>query len=91
MQIDLTSSFGLCHVNIASLNLHIDDFKLILSRLKFNFDIIGISGHKIRKDILPSNIVSIPGNEEFIFEPIETTHGCTGFYIKDNIDYITVA
>ena len=85
----MVSGFCLFHVNIASLNLHIDDFKLILSRLNFNFDIIGISEHTIRNDILPSNNISIPGYEEFIFEPIESTHGCTGFYIEDNIDYIT--
>ena len=30
MKIDLPSSFGLFHANIASLNLHIDDLKLIL-------------------------------------------------------------
>ena len=89
MKIDLPSSFGLFHANIASLNLHIDDLKLILSRLNFKFDIIGISEHKIRKDTLPSNNISIPGYEEFIFEPTETTHGGTGFYIKDNIDYKT--
>ena len=89
MKIDVPSCFGLFHANIASLNLHIDDLKLILSRLSFKFNIIGISEHKIRKDTLPSSNISIPGYEEFIFEPTETTHGGTGFYIKDNIDYIT--
>ena len=28
----------------------------------------------------------LPEYHEFIFEPTETTHGGTGFYIKDNID-----
>ena len=60
-----------------------------MTSLNFNFHIIGISEHKIRKDTLPSNNISIPGYEEFIFETIETTYGGTGFYIKDNIDYIT--
>ena len=89
MKIDIPSCFGLFHANIASLNLHIDDLKLILSRLSFKFNIIGISEHKIRKDTLPSSNISIPGYEEFIFEPTETTLGDTGFYIKGNIDYIT--
>ena len=77
------------HANIASLNLHIGDLRLILSNLKYNFDVIGISEHKIRKDTLPSNNISIPGYDNFIFEPTETTHGGTGFYIKDSIDYIS--
>ena len=89
MKIDLPSSFGLFYANIASLNLHIDDLKLILSKLNFKFDIIGISGHKIRKYTLPSNNISIPGYDEFIFEPTETTYGGTRFYIKNNIDYIS--
>ena len=44
---DIKSCFGLMHVNIASLDAHIDDLKTVLSRLKFDFDIIGISEHKI--------------------------------------------
>ena len=34
----------------------------------------------------PCNI-DIPGYNEFIFEPTETTHGGTGFYIKGNLDF----
>ena len=81
MKIDLPSSFGLFHANIASLNFHIGVLKLILSKRN------GISEHKIRKYALPSN--NIPGYDEFIFEPTETTHGGTGFYIKNNTDYIS--
>ena len=78
-KIDLPSSFGLFHVNIASLDKHIDDLKLVLSLLKYKFDIIGISEHKIVKDTSPSNNIKISGFHEFIFEPTETTHGGTGF------------
>ena len=85
---DMPSSFGLFHVNIASLNKHIDDLKLILTQLNYNFDIIGITEHKILKDTLPSNNIKIPGYDDFIFEPTETNFGGTGFYIKDNLDCI---
>ena len=88
LKVDLPSSFGMFHANIASLNKHIDDLKFILTKLNYNFDIIGISEHKIQKGISPSNNISIPGYDQFIFEPTETTHGGTGFYIRDNIDYI---
>ena len=87
-KIDIPSSFGLFHANIASLNLHIDDLKHISSLLNYKFDIIGISEHKIRKDSPPSNIIFIPGYNEFFYEPTETTHGSDGFYIKDNLDHI---
>ena len=87
MKPDLPSSFGLMHTNIASLNNHIDDLRFFLSRLKFNFDIIGISEHKIVKDTPISNNITIPGYEDFIFEPTESNFGGTGFYIKQNIVY----
>ena len=82
---DLPSSFGLFHVNIASLNAHIDDLKLILSLLNYKFDVIGISEHKIKKHDDPLANIDIPGYHSFLFEPTETTHGGTGFYLKDNI------
>ena len=88
IKFDKSSSFGLFHVNIASLNKHFDDLHKLLSRLKFDFDVIGISEHKIGKDSEPTNNISLPGYDEFIFEPTETTHGGTGFYIKNGLDYI---
>ena len=36
---DKTSSFGLMHVNIASLDAHIDDLRTALGRLKYSFDV----------------------------------------------------
>ena len=88
LKLDKPSSFGLFHVNIASLEKHFDDLNFVLSKLNHKFDIIGISEHKIRKGTSPSTNINIKGYNEFIFEPTETTHGGTGFYIKDNIDYV---
>ena len=71
-KIDKSSSFGLLHINIASLNKHIDDLKLILSMFTHEIDVIGISEHKIQKvNEKPS------GYHEFLFQPTETTHGGT--------------
>ena len=83
---DMPSSVGLFHVNIASLNKHIDDLHLILSLLDIKFDIIALSEHKIADE--PSKNIDIPGYQKFIFEPTQSTHGGTGFYIKNNINAI---
>ena len=56
--------------------------------MKYNFDVIGISEHKITKEKLPSNNITLPGYEEFIYEPTGTTHGGAGFYIKTGLDYV---
>ena len=85
---DKSSSFGLFHANIASLNAHIDDLRDLLSRLDFTFDVIGLSEHKIRKDKNPSNNIDILGYNEFIFEPSGTAFGGTGFYIHEKHDFI---
>ena len=89
LEIEVSSSFNLCHVNIASLDNHIGDLRIVLSRLKHKFDIIGISEHKINSS--PSNNIDLIGYNEFIFEPTETTHGAHGgtvFLIKENINFI---
>ena len=85
---DKTSNFGLLHVNIASLDAHIDDLRSVLGRLKFSFDVIGISEHKIQKGSAPSNNIDITGYDEFKFEPTETSFGGTGFYVKSDLDYV---
>ena len=83
MKLDLPSSFGLFHALFHALNAHIDDLKSVLARLNFNFDIIGISEHKILKDTSPSNNINISGYKEFTYEPTETDFGGTEFYIKE--------
>ena len=55
------------------------------------FDIIGISEHKIRKGSTSKYNIDIPGYQSFIFQPIESSHGGTGFYLKNNINNIDLA
>ena len=88
LKIDLPSSFGLFHVNIASLDKHIGDLNETLSLLKYNFDIIGITEHKIRIDMEPSQNIKIPGYDDFIFVRTATDFGGTVFFIKEGLDYI---
>ena len=86
MKNESSTTLGLIHTNLASIQKNFDDLKLVLSLLKFDFHVIGISEHKIHKngsnDI--SNI-SLPGYYEFEFDPTETSHGGTGFFIKESL------
>ena len=50
------ASFNLIHTNLASIAKHHDDLQLTLSLLKTKFDVIGITEHKIKKDMQISNI-----------------------------------
>ena len=40
-----TTNLSIAHLNIASLDLHIDDLRLTISRLKHKFNVLGISEH----------------------------------------------
>ena len=43
------SNFGMIHINIASLSLHIDDLKMFLDLLDHPWDVIGVSETKLRE------------------------------------------
>ena len=85
---DPQSTLGICHTNIASLSKHIDELKITLAQLKYKPQIIGISEHKIRKDYEPTTNIEIEGYRPFIYDPTETTHGGTGFYLSNSMNFI---
>ena len=78
------SSLSLIHTNLASIGKHFDGLNLILSLLKFDFRTIGISKHKSHK----TNFNSIRNIEFVGFDNTETSHGNTGFYIKETLVYV---
>ena len=55
------SSIRINHTNLASLYEYHEDLEIVLSVLKFDFNIIGTSAHKIR-DIAPVANIDILGN-----------------------------
>ena len=87
---DPISSLGLIHTNLASIGKHFDDLNLVISLLKFDFHIIGISEHKIQKENDDNSFsnINLEGYHPFVFDPTETSHGGTGFYIKDSLVYV---
>ena len=87
---DPISSLGLIHTNLASIGKHFDDLNLVISLLKFDFHIIGISEHKIQKENDDNSFsnINLEGYHPFVFDPTETSHGGTGIYIKDSLVYV---
>ena len=51
------------------------------------FDLIGITEHKIKKDIEPLKNIDLDGYSPFLYQPTDTTHGGAGFYINHNLDF----
>ena len=81
------SSLGILHTNLASLYKY-HDLEQILSLMKIDFQIIGITEHKI-KDSTPISNVKLAGYHEFIYTPTQTSHGGSGFYIRDSLAFKT--
>ena len=73
--------FGILHLNIASLNKHVDGLSNLISLMKLNFPIIDLSEHKIGLNT-PINNISLPGYA-FCFDETKSNHGGTGFFINE--------
>ena len=87
IKLNSEASLNLCHVNIASLSKHFEDLHLTLASLRIKFDIIGISEHKINSNSSTLNL-DIEGYKPFLYDSSVTSHGGTGFYIRNSINFI---
>ena len=83
---DSQSSIGFLHTNLASISKHYDDLFITLSQLKYEFDVIAITEHKITESG-PTVNIELPGYHEFIFDSSLTRNGGTGFYLKKSLAY----
>ena len=63
-----------------------DDLEQILSLMKIDFPIIGITEHKI-KEWTPISNIKLAGRHDFIYTPTQTSHGGSGFYIRDTLAF----
>ena len=57
-----------------------------ISLIKFDFQIIGITEHKI-SDLTSFSNISISDYHNFVDTPTKFTHGGTGFYVKNNVNF----
>ena len=80
-------SLSVFHLNIHSIEAHIDDLRIILSMLGFKFDFICISESKIVKDIKPRVDINIEGYQPPEGTPTVGTKGGVLIYAKNGIDF----
>ena len=80
------STFSIFHLNIASLQYHIDDLKTLLNMLEHNFDIIAISETKIQTNVPPTIDISIP-SYDYEHTSTEANKGGTLIYISNKHNY----
>ena len=76
---------SMAHLNIASLQFHIDELKNLLALLNEPFDIIAITETRLHNQEIPKVDISIPGYDFYHTETC-TPKGGAGIYIKSTIE-----
>lgn len=82
-----SKNFSILHYNIHSIQLHIEELRVALQLLNFNFDIICISESKILANFDPYVDISIPGYQTPVSVPTEATKGGVLIYVKNGIRF----
>ena len=80
------NAFSILHMNISSLQGHIDDLKILLSLLNHKFSVIGITETRIREGSDPLLNIDIDG---YVFKGVGTKTSCggVGLYINSDLDF----
>ena len=59
--LDHKNALSLFHINTCSLSKNIKELEYLLDKTKIDFDVIGISESRIRKDKSPTNSINLKG------------------------------
>jgi len=78
------SSFSVFHLNIASLQFHFEELKILLKMLDFDFDCIMITETKLKKNVNPKISINIP-NYHLFHTPTEAAKGGSLIYISNKL------
>ena len=86
LTVDFQKTFSLFHLNVASLPLNFDDLHTILAALNFEFDVIGITETRLKKNHPLCSNISL---ENYITEDnlTESSAGGTRLYISNKLSY----
>ena len=84
---DSSKSFSILHLNIHSINKHIEELRICLNILNFKFDIIALSESKILKGKEPVMDINLVGYHDPIGTPTEATKGGVLLYISDELNF----
>ena len=80
-----STSFSMLHLNIHSIQLHIDEFCNLLDMLNHSFDIITISESKLKTT--PTTNIEIPGYQSPCLTYTEAEKGGTMIYVRNGINF----
>ena len=79
---------SILHINITSIQFHIEEFRIILQLLDHQFDFICISESKLQKNIQPSVDINIEGYQTPVGMPTHASKGGVLIYISKKASII---
>lgn len=82
-----SKSFSILHLNIHSIQLHIEDLRIMLQLLNFKFDIIAISESKLQENIEPQIDISLSGFQSPLSTPTAASKGGVLIYVANEINF----
>ena len=82
---DSGESFSILHLDIHSIQLHIDEFRIFLDSSNHKFDIIALSETKLQNE--PAVNIFLPGYRNPIHTFTEASKGGVCIYVLDDIDF----
>ena len=84
-KIEAQKNFSILHLNIHSIQLHIEELRVLLHALNYKFDVIAISESKLKDE--PKIDITLPGFHPPYSKPTEAEKGGTILYISDNLNF----
>ena len=79
--------FSILNLNIHSIELHIEEFRVVLDMLKFQFDIICITETKIVDGVSPSVNINITNYQPPVRMDTKASKGGVLIYVRDGINF----
>ena len=80
--------FSVLHLNIHSVEFHIEELRIMLKLLNLNFDFICLTETKIKTNCNPKSDIKIEGYKEPVGMPTEAEKGGVLIYAQENINFI---
>ena len=82
---DSDKNFSILHLNIHSIQLHVNELRILLQTLDYKFDVIAISESKLRTD--PLIDISLDGYQPPYCTYTDATKGGTILYVSSALTY----
>ena len=87
MKFNSSKEFSILHLNIHSIEAHIEDFRIALQLIDYKFDFICLSESKIIKNSEPKIDISIDSYQAPVGTPTISSKGGVLIYVKEGINF----